>query len=102
MVKACKAADRAAAAPAGSSARLCLLLGRRQIPALAIFDGKRGQHAAVIGAGIDRDSVRPFLHRADDSVAVDDDEAMLLGIAEEWIADPAEVMAVLLLQPDPR
>src|SRR6185437_8210229 len=34
--------------------------------------------------------------------AVDDDEAMLLGVAEEGLADPAQILPVLLLDRDAR
>ena len=54
---------------------------------MIFLDGERGEDAAMIGAGVDRDPVRPLVDLRDDGMAVDDDEAMLLGVAEERVAE---------------
>ena len=44
--------------------------------------------------------LRPLLDLRDDGVAVHDDAAMFLAVAQEWLADPAQVHPRLLVDPD--
>ena len=69
----------------------------RQIPAAIILDRERGQNAAIIGPGVDRDAIAMLLDFVDDGVAMHDHEAVLLGVAEEGFPDPAQVGPALRL-----
>src|SRR4051794_19538172 len=72
----------------------------REKPSLLVLDRQRRQHAAAIGARIDGDAIRPLLHGIDDRVAMDDDEAVLLRVRQEGLADPAQVAPLLLVEAD--
>src|SRR4051812_28831411 len=81
---------------ARNSERSATAPGRDQ-PAVHILDAERGQDSAMIGAGVDPDPVAPLVHLRDDRVAVDDDEAMLLRVAEKRLADPPQIVRILVL-----
>src|SRR5215217_5051738 len=74
--------------------------GGRKEPALVVLDGDGGKVSSDIGAGIDADPVAAFLDPVGDRVAVDDDESMLLAVAEEGLADPAQVLHMLIVDRD--
>src|SRR3569623_269454 len=70
--------------------------GRRgeQPPAITFNDECR-QNPRPISARVDPDPVRSFLDGITDGVAMDDDEAVVGLIPEEWLADPAQVRLLL-------
>src|SRR3989442_1090111 len=82
----------------GSRRQLLSVLCGQQ-PARAIFDAQRGENPREISASVDRDAIAPLIYVRNDRVAVHDDPAMLLGVAEERLADPAQVHARLLVNP---
>src|SRR5438309_3162848 len=84
----------------GAMRILCRKVAGREVPAAVAFDRKRGQHAGAIRAGVDADPVGPLVDALENRMAVDDDAAMVVRVAEEWVANPPEVGAVLLFDGD--
>src|SRR5690606_8142312 len=66
------------------------------VAALRAFEHDRGQPARHVGAGIDADAVATILRRIADRVAVDDNLAVAVGVRQERLADPAQVVRLLL------
>jgi hypothetical protein len=77
------------------------VLGRQE-PALLALEADRGQPAAGEGAGVDADPVGADVDILGDRMAVDDHLAEAVAVAEEIVADPAEVAGRLLLDRDAR
>src|SRR5690606_33388149 len=75
---------------------------RSDEPAPIVLDREGRQPSRQIGARIDADAIAALLHRVDDGVAVNHDEAMFLGVGEKRLADPTQVGGILLLHGDAR
>src|SRR5438270_38029 len=73
-----------------------------EIPAVGSLYREGRQDAAAIRAGVDADAVCALVHRVRYCMAVNDDTAMVLRVAEERVADPSQVLSVLLLHRDAR
>src|SRR4051812_12889848 len=84
--------------PAGRL-RIPLLLGGEK-PAFPVLDRERGEHPAMVGAGIDGDPVGTLLDALDDRMPMNDHQPVRLGVAQERLPDPPQIVAILLLNGD--
>jgi hypothetical protein len=64
------------------------------------FDHRRGQHAGAIGAGIDAKAVGSLIDAVADGMAMNDEAAMVVRVGQERLADPAQVVRLLVLNRD--
>lgn len=71
--------------------------GCSQVPTAIPFYGQSCQHSAPVGARIDPDAVGPLLDLGADRVTMDDHEAVLGFVRQEWLADPSKVELTLLV-----
>src|SRR5690349_3404156 len=75
-----------------SIALICFVEGIRagvDQPAIASLNGERGENVGAVGAGIDTDSVRPFVDLRGDRMAMHHQEAVVGFVEKERFADPA-------------
>src|SRR5579875_995527 len=73
---------------------------RAQEPMPAAFEHKAGEDACGIGAGVDSDPVLPYLGRLCDAVPVDYDLAVVALVVEEGLADPKDILVLLVVERD--
>src|SRR5579883_3462435 len=73
---------------------------RAEEPMPAAFEHKAGEDACGIGAGVDSDPVLPYLGRLCDAVPVDYDLAVVALVVEEGLADPKDILVLLVVERD--
>ena len=63
-----------------------------EVPALGAFDCHSGQDSGAVGASVEPDAIAALVDAFRNGMAMHHHEAMIGGIVEERVADPAQIL----------